>query len=121
MKNRRILAAIACLGILAGATPAAAASDTIRDLAGKEKRAFFSSVGWHGSLECQWVGVSVSNRNWAIAAPTNECGENSGHSQIYRRTASGKWKYLFYDMENDGCTRFHMPSAVRDDFRGYVC
>ena len=106
--------------ILTGGSPATAAQG-IRDLRSSEKRAFFDSVGWSGPLKCYLVGVAESNARWALAGASGKCGATSGHSAVYKRTARGEWKYLFYDMENDGCDRFKMPASVRSDFAPYVC
>ena len=100
----------------------AQASDArTRDLRGVEKQAFFNSQGWQWKLKCTFVRVAVSNERWAMVTPNSKCGPNSGHSAVYRHLSNGKWKYLFYDGDNGGCSRFRMPESVRRDFSPYVC
>lgn len=99
----------------------AAAADGIREFAASEKRDFFNSVGWTGPLKCYFVGVARANPRWALAGASGKCGAASGHIAVYKRSSQGEWKYLFYDMEDDGCDRFRMPASVRGDFRYYVC
>ena len=124
-RRMRVIAALATSVGLVGAlfvAPSAHASDSrIREVKGADKRAFFASVGWDGPYRCINIGVSKSNPRWAIVAPSGKCGPNSGHSQIFKQKPNGQWKYLFYDMQNDGCDRFRMPAAVRSDFAPYVC
>ena len=67
------------------------------------------------------MGVSRSDQRWAIVSSSFKCGPASGHVQVYKLKRDGHWRYLFYDMENDGCDRFKMPASVRSNFGPYVC
>jgi len=116
-----VVAVLSLVASLTVSSSAQASDPGIRELQGNSKRAFFKDAGFTGALRCFSVGVSRSNARWAIAAPSGKCGPNSGHSYVYKQQRTGKWKFLFYDMENDGCDRFRMPAGVRKDFRYYVC
>lgn len=121
-KGRGLAAVAVAVCTFATSTTTVNASDPgIRDLRGTEKRAFLRSVEWAESPKCYIVGVSRSNPKWALAGPSSKCGPNSGHSAVFKQKRSGQWKFLFYDMDNNGCDRFRMPASVRADFRYYVC
>lgn len=106
---------------LVGTGAAQAADDGIRNLTRAETREFLTAAGLRGPARCYLVGLSRSNERWALVSPTQACGPNSGHSTVYRQRADGTWRYLFYDMQVDGCEEFGMPAAVRADFTPYVC
>lgn len=118
---KALAVAVAALGLVLGGTSAAQASSGIRELTGAKKQAFFRDLGWTEPLRCQAVGVAKSNKRWAISSATGKCGPHGGHNYVYKKNKKGKWKYLFYDMQIDGCDRFRMPSSVRQDFYPYVC
>lgn len=111
-----LMVSVASLGI----GPALADESGIIETTGSQKAALMRAMGMSGEPVCVSIALSRSNRRWAIVSATNKCGPNSGHTQVYKKTPSG-WKYLFYDMENDGCSRFHMPKAVERDFTPWVC
>ena len=117
----RLAMAVGLVSVLLAAPSAHASSSGIGEVKGADKQAFFASVGWDGPYRCINIGVSKSNPRWAIVSPSGKCGPHSGHNQIFKQKPNGQWKYLFYDMENDGCDRFRMPAAVRSDFAPYVC
>ncbi|MDO8732568.1 MAG: hypothetical protein Q7L55_08370 [Actinomycetota bacterium] len=127
MLARRTIGGLA-LGLMVLSAPISALADTA-DLARASstvKKQVFAdlSMPWTADQRCTDVALAKSNRKWALVSTSPfgyaHCGPSSGHTQVIKRTASG-WKYLFYDMENDGCQRFHVPASVRHDFAPFVC
>jgi hypothetical protein len=110
------LAAVAIL--VAG--PALADNSDLIETRGPVKAKLMRAMDLGHQPECWSVALSKSNHSWAIVSPTTACGPNSGHSRIFQKSGH-KWKYLFYDMQNDGCDVFKMPASVRRDFSPYVC
>lgn len=118
----RIVLPILATSLMLGGVgiPSAYAEDVVL-LRGSAKAEFMASIGWGGKARCLGVGVARSNNRWAMAWSTDKCGPHSGHTRVFRKSPQGKWVYLFYDMEDDGCKRFNMPQSVRRDFAPYVC
>lgn len=82
------------------------------------------SMPWTAEQRCTNISLAKSNKNWALMNTSpygfRHCSPASSHTQVLKLTAKG-WRQLFYDMENNGCRKFHMPTSVRKDFSPYVC
>lgn len=119
LRGSLVVLAVVALG--AGGVSTAQAAGGIRELSGSGKASFIRDAGLDVKPRCIAVGVAKSDPRWAISSFTGKCGPHSGHNYVYRKNSKGTWKFLFYDMDNDGCDRFRMPTSVRADFAGYVC
>jgi len=124
---REVATALACGLLLLGSSAQVHAdeSDLVEASATIKKQVFADmTIPWNPDQRCTSVALAKSNHRWALMSTSkygwDHCGPSSGHSRVIKKTAKG-WTYLFYDMENDGCTRFHVPMSVRHDFAPYVC
>lgn len=106
---------VAAFALVATAAPAGADSHyNIRTVRGTEKVEFLKAADLGARAKCWTVAAARSDARWVMAWPSFKCGPSSGHGQVYFRTRSGQWKYMFYDMDTSRCHR--VPASVRRDF-----